>query len=306
MAHRDDRDLVEQDDRHRQADLAERVRRRQDGGREEGHDDGIFTFVGEPVRRHHAGAGEQGENQRQFEADAEGEDQLHDQGEIFVDLGLELDRQDAVAAHGLEAQEKLPGDGHEHVVDQRATEEKQDRREDEKRQERLFFVLIEAGCDEFPHLVGHEGEREEQRREEGHLDLGEEHLGHVREDHPSTFPLGKRIGQGGGEEIEDIAGEIEADEEHDQQRRHGADQARAQLDEMFEQRRLAVVDLGIAGHRLVVPRRWLAISAYRRRWAHRVRLRHWPRARRVSPARPRPWSGIRYPLVSRRSGRWCF
>ena len=35
-------------------------------------------------------------------------------------------------------------------------------------------------------------EQEEQRREEGHLDLGEEHLGHVREDHPRVFPIGKR------------------------------------------------------------------------------------------------------------------
>ena len=64
---------------------------------------------------------------RKLKTEPEGEDQLHDQREVFADLRLGYDRQGAVAARGLEAEEESPGQREQHVVDQRAAQKEQDR-----------------------------------------------------------------------------------------------------------------------------------------------------------------------------------
>src|SRR5262249_34931003 len=82
-----DRALVEQHQRQGEGELAEHVGRREHGGDHEGADDEIAPLRLELLGGDDADAAEQGEDHRQLEGDAEGEDQLHHQGQVILDLG---------------------------------------------------------------------------------------------------------------------------------------------------------------------------------------------------------------------------
>ena len=77
--HRIDRQLVKRDGGERERDLAQRVRRGEHGGHDEGDENGDAPLGLELRRGDQPGAGEQRQQHRQLEADAEGEDQRHDQ-----------------------------------------------------------------------------------------------------------------------------------------------------------------------------------------------------------------------------------
>ena len=83
-----------------EADLADHVGRRQDGGGDEDDHDGVAAPARELVGRDDADPAQQRQRHRQLEGDAEGEDQLHHQVEILADARLELDRQLARPADG--------------------------------------------------------------------------------------------------------------------------------------------------------------------------------------------------------------
>ena len=101
-----DRDLVQHDQRQREAGLGDDVGRGQDRGDDEHADIGVAPILLQPARRDDADLGQQRQQHRQLEGDAEGEDQLHHQVEVFADLRLELHRQAAGAVGGLEAEEE--------------------------------------------------------------------------------------------------------------------------------------------------------------------------------------------------------
>ena len=184
-AHQQDGDLVEQQHRHGEADLADHVGRREHGGGDEDQHDGIAPARGELIGADDADAPEQRQPDRQLEGDAEGEDQLHHQVEILADAGLELDRQLARArGRGLEAQEEVPGQGEDEVVDEGTAGEEQDRRGRQEGQQRLLLVAVQAGSDEQPELGRDEREGDEGPAPERDLDVGEEGFRQAGVDHP--------------------------------------------------------------------------------------------------------------------------
>ena len=152
----------------------------------------------------------------------------------MIDLGLQLDRQGACAAHRFEAEEELPRQWEDEVVDQRAASEEQDRRGDQKRREGAFFVLVKARRDEHPHLDGDEWEGQEQGGEKGDLDIGEEGLVKGGEDQPALAPhFLQHIGQGRDQEVVKLRGEVITDEKQHHDGDEGMQKARAKLNQMI-------------------------------------------------------------------------
>ncbi len=210
---RDDGDFVQRDQRQRQPGLGDDVRRRQDRGDDEHADIGVAAELLELRRTGDADLGQQRQRDRQLEGDAEGEDQLHHQVEVFADPRQQLDRHAAAAGRVLEAGEEPPGEREHEVIRQRRAEQEQDRRGREERQQRALLAAIQARCDEQPDLRGDDREGDEGAAEERHLDLGEERLVELGIDQMRVgiALLAQHVGQRFGQEVVDLAGEVIGD-----------------------------------------------------------------------------------------------
>src|SRR4030042_1732707 len=79
------------------------------------------------------------------------------------------------------------------MPEQRAAREEQGGEEDEG-PDVLFFLLVQAGRDEFPDLVKKDGRGEENRREKGDFHVDQERLGQLGENELRS--LGQVLGQG--------------------------------------------------------------------------------------------------------------
>ena len=125
-------------------------------------------------------------------------------------------------------------------------EHEQDRRRHQVGQERLPLVLVEAGRDELVDLLRDHREGDEQRAEQRDLHLREEiFLRRGVDELRRVAVVGGRPHVGDEQHVVDGLGEEEADDEGDDDRDQRADQARAQLDQVVEQRRTARLDLGL-------------------------------------------------------------
>ena len=156
-AHGVDGDFVEPERGDGEADLADRVGRGQHRRHDEGDDDGVFAPRPQPLRGHDAGAAEQRQDHRKLEHQAEGEDQRHDEAEIFVHLRQKLDRRLAHAARLLHRKEEGHGERHDQEIDEHRAKREEHRRRREERQESAPLMAIEPGRDEFVDLVGDDG-----------------------------------------------------------------------------------------------------------------------------------------------------
>ena len=74
---------------------------------------------------------QQGEDHRQLEADAEGEDQRHDQRQIFRDAGQQFDLRLAGLIRLLHPDEEMQQIGHHQIIDDQCAEQKKHRRRDQ-------------------------------------------------------------------------------------------------------------------------------------------------------------------------------
>src|SRR5690606_4568695 len=223
---------------------------------------------------------EQREENRELEAKAEGEDGLHREAEIFADPCFRLDRQggrlrrgrqiggkvrkftgnggerlgiEARAATGLEAQQELPGERHDHAVSERTAEEKEDRRRNEEGQKGALLILVETGRDKNPELRGDDREGEENAGKKGDLEIGEEGFMQPGEDHPPPFHIiaigrDKRL----DEESEKLLRDEVAENKGDDERHNRIDKPIAEFDQMLHQRSLAVINLVIT-HGALLP-----------------------------------------------------
>ncbi|CDX39926.1 conserved membrane hypothetical protein [Mesorhizobium sp. ORS 3359] len=241
-----DGDLVEDDSRDGEAALAHRIGRRQHRGDHEGKHDRPFALLGQRLRRQEPDARQKAGHHRQLEHQAEGEDQRHDQAEIFRNLRQQRNLHLVVGADLLHGQEEPHHHRGEEEIDQRGAHQEQDGRCDQERQERAALVLVEAGRDELVDLRGDQREGDHHAAEHGKLHLGEEELLRRRIDQldlvrVEACPL-RRPFKGDDQQVEQALGKEEADEEGNEEAAQRPDQAAAQLDEMLDQRRRRFLD----------------------------------------------------------------
>ena len=133
-----------------------------------------LRFSASALRRQQPDARHQAGHHRQLEHQAEGEDQRHDQAEIFRHFRQQRNLHLIVAAGLLHGQEEPHHHRREEEIDQRRAHQEQDRRGDQERQEGVALVLVEAGRDEFVDLRGDQRKGDDHAAEHRELDLGEE------------------------------------------------------------------------------------------------------------------------------------
>ena len=216
------------------------VGRRHHGGQDRHADDHIAPRRHELRAGNNSGAVEQEQQDRQQEADPEGQDELHHQAEVVAGARQRLQLHPALVA--FKAKEEPESRGHDHEIGQRRTGAEQDRGGQQEGQERLLFLGVEPGRDKGPKLVGDHRKGDEERGEQRHFQLHEERLVQLGID---QLALTRResFGQRADQDREDIVGEIEADDECRRQRIDAAQQARAQFNQVVEQRRLRLVNV---------------------------------------------------------------
>ena len=190
--------------------------------------------------RKDAGAVQQHQQDRQEKAAPEGEDELHDEVQVFLDAGQRLKLEAAV--HALESDEPAECGGHDHKVGKACAHGEQDGGGEEKGQEGLFLARVEPGGDERPELVGDDRKADEEGGEQRDLDLHEKGAVELGIDQLAR-PLGKGAGQRPDQHREDAIGKIEAHAERERERVDRAQQAGAQFEQMIEQGRLGLVDI---------------------------------------------------------------
>ena len=116
----------------------------------------------------------------------------------------------------LHRQEELHGERHGHEIDERRAEQEQDRRGDEERQEGLALAAIEPRRHEHVDLRGDHREGDEDGAEQSELHLGEEEFLRRGVDHLDRGIDAGRELVGPEQQIVDVAREIEADGEGDE------------------------------------------------------------------------------------------
>src|SRR5579885_476833 len=245
--HEPDRNFIEEQRRNRERELTDDVGRRQHRRHHEHADDRITPLLLQPSRIGHADARKHGQNHRQLERDAEGEDQRHNQREIFGNAGQERNRRLPVAARLLHAQEEAHRERHRDEIHERSAEQKTKRRRNQIRQESRALAFIEAGRDEHINLRRDHRERQECRTEQAELDLREQEFLRRGVDQLDlgVRARGKLIRK--KKNVVDLLRKEEAEEKHQEERNQRLDEPRAQLDQMLDQRRLAGVDFIIFG-----------------------------------------------------------
>src|SRR5690606_6508486 len=137
-------------------------------------------------------------------------------------------------------------DGHGDEEDHRRAEQEEDRRRNEIGQEGVALVLVEARRHEHVDLCRHDRERQEGGAEQRDLDLREQIFERRRVD---ELDLRLRTGRediGPDQDVVDLLREEEAEEECREERDERLDEARAQLDQVLDQRCARCVDVFLA------------------------------------------------------------
>jgi hypothetical protein len=149
----------------------------------------------------------------------------------------------------LHGQEEAHRHRHDEEIDDHGAEKEQQRRRHQIGHEGAPLVLVEAGRDELVDLAGDDGKRKTEGAEQGELHLREQEFLRRRVDHldRTTGGAALRPQVGQHQDVVDLLGEDEADRERDADGDQRPDQARAQLDEVIEERRLGGVDIVLAG-----------------------------------------------------------
>ncbi len=194
------------------------------------------------LRGDDADPAQQGEQHRQLEGEAEGEDQGHHEIEIFADLGLKLDAERAVAAFAFVADEKADGEGQHHIKHKGGPDGEQDRRCHQKGQEGVAFLPVKAGGNEHPDLRRDDRESEADARKHADFHIGEKGLVQRRIDEMGVGLALQRMRQWLGKKAIDRLGEAETDEKADRESGERPQQPFAQLDQVLHQRRLGRFD----------------------------------------------------------------
>ncbi len=134
--------------------------------------------------------------------------------------------------------------GQHDVEHKRRAKDEHERRRQQERQERIALVLVEARRHEHPDLRGDDRKGETHAAERADLGVGEERLVQRGVNQVIVRLALERGGERPCQEAVDRAREIEADEEAHDEGQDRDDQPLAQLDMMFEQRRLGRLDRG--------------------------------------------------------------
>ena len=223
------------------------------GGHEHA-DDGVAAALPELVDIQDADAAKERQQHRELESDPEGQDHVHDEREVLVDLGFELDRNPARSGHRLEGDEEAPSERKDEVVGERGAEHEQEGRDDQEGRDGALFAAVEAGRHEQPELGRPYGEGEEGGAEEGDLQVGEEGFVERGVDHPplAAALLGQDVGQRLGEKGVDLLGEEIAEGEGDAEGDDRVQEPLAEFQQVVDQRHRLVVDrvvvAVVAGH----------------------------------------------------------
>src|SRR6185312_14146730 len=179
-----------------------------------------------------------------LEGDAEREDQLHHQVEIFADARQQLDRHAAATGRVLKAGEESPGKRKHEIVRKRRTKNEQYWRRQQEWQQGTLLAAVQSRGHEQPELGSDHRKSDERTAEEGDLDAREKCFIKLGVDQVRVRialfaqDLRQRFGQ---EEIY-LAREIVGAGEADQEGNDGPQQPAPQFHQMLKQRHRLVVD----------------------------------------------------------------
>ncbi len=153
--------------------MRNRVGRCHDGGDDDDAQDGVAAHGGQELRAHHARQAEQGQDDRQLEAQAESDHQGFDKFEIFRHLGLEFDA-DTRRIDDLLVEGEPQDHGQDHEIDQAHAQDEEHGCRDQERQEGQAFAFVQARRDEAIKLEGKDWEADDHAAEHGNAQIGEE------------------------------------------------------------------------------------------------------------------------------------
>ena len=152
----------------------------------------------EEPRRDHAEAGEQEDQDRQLEHEAETEDHVHEEAVVAI-------RRDHRIERGAHADEELDGEGEGHPIGEVTAGDEEEGRRENERQSGPALVLVKPGRDESPDLVEDEGGGHEERHERRHLEIEDEWIADAEE--CELRPLGQDLVDGLREVVRDSIAE---------------------------------------------------------------------------------------------------
>ncbi|ALA57896.1 hypothetical protein NITMOv2_1469 [Nitrospira moscoviensis] len=165
-------DLVQHHHRHRhQQHRKQRGIRRHDGRHDEAQEHGVFTVPGEHTPRDHPRHGEQRHGQRQLERTAENQQKFH----VEIDIGSDAQLRRDVAIQP-EAHEEIDDERQDHEIAKDQSEREQAAGQEKERDRPLLLLRQQGRLDELPTLIEDDRQAEDHRRQERHLDGGEERL----------------------------------------------------------------------------------------------------------------------------------
>ena len=222
------------------------IGRRQHGGDDEHADHREFPPRAQHVIVDDADLAEQRQHHRQLEAQAKGQDQHHDEIEIGLDIGHQLDRRLAITAGARRQRiEEVDGSRQQEEIDQRRTQHEKYRCRHEIGPEGILLVTVKPRRHEAVNLHGDQREGDEQAAEETDLDF---HQKDAEQLDGNQRRVGARAPFEGQHEImQEIRGKYEADNESQDEADHTEHQPLAQLDQMLDQGRFRGVDV-VLGH----------------------------------------------------------
>src|SRR5580704_1677725 len=243
--HRDHRALVEQQHRQGERGHADEVRRGEDGREPNHRHDRIAPHPHEIGGVDDADVAEKSQNDRELEGYAEGEDERHDERQIFAHFGQKLDRRFAGNVDLLQRHRKTDQKRHHDEIDEQRAEQEEERGRDQIGPKGLPLVAVEARRDKLVDLNGNDRKSDDRRPEHAEPDVGVKLLEKMGGDQRRLFRahhphIGIR------EYVVDRAGKIEADDKGGQEGIEGPDNASPELDQMVHQRRLGGVDVLLA------------------------------------------------------------
>ena len=191
--------------------------------------------------RHDTHLGEEQDEDRQLEHQAEPQDHHQQKAEVALDRDDGLER---LADTDQEVDRQRKGD----VVGERSAQQEEERPANDERGGVALFAPVEARCDEAPDLVENEGGGQEERCQRGHLDVQDERIRDAEK--TEARPFGQYVHDRSGEELEDLRSQEPAAEEADRDGHQGAEDALAQLFEMSQQAHPGKLFLQRLGHQL--------------------------------------------------------
>lgn len=174
---RDHAKLIQKQQRDGHDNLAENIRRRDDGADNENNDDRMTPFLHQKRGSSNADLRQEGHNQRHFENNAEGQQRRSNEGYVVIngDHGNH--------AAGGKTQQEVHGEGNGNQIAEGDAGHEQRERKKSEHPDIFFLLILEADLDKFPYLIKKHRGCSHQTQNQRQLQARDKRIGRRRENH---------------------------------------------------------------------------------------------------------------------------